>query len=300
MRTRGARVNGKLVPLSHELKSGDQVEIMTSEHARPTNNWLDYANTARARAKIKASLKEEKKDIAEDGRVTLTRKLKSQKIQLNEKSINELVSYFKLNTSLDLFYRVGIGTIDNKMIKEFATQRSNALMSFIKSKIRKPNNPESVNKDEVTNQYDDLVFGSEEQKLDYSMSQCCNPIPGDPVFGFTTINEGIKVHKNNCPNAIDLRSKYAYRIIQAKWVDSGAQGHTVEINLTGIDTLGLVNQVTKEISDHMHVNIKGLNFTTNSGIFIGSISVVVQTKTHLNKLIQNLEKINGIDKVTRV
>jgi len=173
MRTRGARVNGKLVPLSHELKSGDQVEIMTSEHARPTNNWLDYANTARARAKIKASLKEEKKDIAEDGRVTLTRKLKSQKIQLNEKSINELVSYFKLNTSLDLFYRVGIGTIDNKMIKEFATQRSNALMSFIKSKIRKPNNPESVNKDEVTNQYDDLVFGSEEQKLDYSMSQCC-------------------------------------------------------------------------------------------------------------------------------
>ncbi len=300
LRTRGARVNGKLVPLSQELKSGDQVEIMTSEHARPTNNWLDYATTARARTKIKSSLKEEKKTIAEDGKATLARKLKSQKIQLNEKSINELVSYFKLNTSLDLFYRVGIGTIDNKMIKEFALQRSNVFMSFIKNKIRKPTNTENINRDEITNKYDDLVFGIGEQKLDYSMSQCCNAIPGDTVFGFTTINEGIKVHKNNCPNAIDLQSKYAYRIIQAKWIDSSAQGHTVEIKLTGIDNLGLVNQVTKEISDHMHVNIKGISFTTNGGIFKGNITVVVQTKTHLDKLMENLKKINGIDKVTRV
>lgn len=300
MRTRGARVNGKLVPLSQELNSGDQVEIMTSEHARPTNNWLDYATTARARSKIKSSLKEEKKTIAADGKATLTRKLKSQKIQLNEKSINELVSYFKLNTSLDLFYRVGIGTIDNKMIKEFAAQRSNVFMSFIKNKIRKPTTTENINRDEITNKYDDLVFGVDEQKLDYSMSQCCNPIPGDPVFGFTTINEGIKVHKNNCPNAIDLRSKYAYRIIKAKWIDSSSQGHTVEIKLTGIDNLGLVNKVTKEISDHMHVNIKGISFTTNGGIFIGNITVVVQTKTHLDKLMQNLKKINGIDKVTRL
>ena len=300
MRTRGARVNGKLVPLSQELKSGDQVEIMTSEHARPTNNWLDYATTARARSKIKSSLKEEKKTIADDGKATLARKLKSQKIQLNEKSINELVSYFKLNTSLDLFYRVGIGTIDNKMIKEFAAQRSNVFMSFIKNKIRKPSPSENISKEEITNKYDALVFGVEEQKLDFSMSQCCNPIPGDPVFGFTTINEGIKVHKNNCPNAIDLRSKYAYRIIQAKWIDSSAQGHTVEIKLTGIDNLGLVNLVTKVISDHMEVNIKGISFTTNGGIFKGNITVVVQTKTHLDKLINNLKKINGIDKVTRV
>jgi GTP pyrophosphokinase len=300
MRTRGARVNGKLVPLSQELKSGDQVEIMTSEHARPTNNWLDYATTARARAKIKSSLKEEKKTIASDGKVTLSRKLKSQKIPLNEKTINELVSFFKLKTSLDLFYRVGIGTIDNKMIKEFAAQRSNAFMSFIKNKIRKPTSPENIDRDEITNKYDDLVFGTDEQKLDFTLAKCCTPIPGDPVFGFTTINDGIKVHKNNCPNAIDLRSKYAYRVITAKWIDSSAQGHTVEIRLTGIDNLGLVNLVTQEISNHMHVNIKGINFTTNGGIFNGNITVVVQSKTHLNKLMDNLKKINGIDKVTRV
>ncbi|WP_299765424.1 bifunctional (p)ppGpp synthetase/guanosine-3',5'-bis(diphosphate) 3'-pyrophosphohydrolase [uncultured Dokdonia sp.] len=300
LHTRGARVNGKLVPLSQELKSGDQVEIITSEQAKPTNNWLDYATTARARAKIKSSLKDEKKETAADGKVILSRKLKSQKIQLNEKTINELVSYFKLNTSLDLFYRVGIGTIDNKMIKEFAAQRSNAFVSFFKNKIRKPTTVENVDRDEITNKYDDLVFGVDEQKLDYKFSNCCNPIPGDPVFGFTTINEGIKVHKNNCPNAISLRSKYAYRVIPAKWIDSSAQGHKVDIRLTGIDNLGLVNQVTKEISDHMHVNIKSISFTTNGGIFNGNITVIVQNKEHLKKLMDNLKKINGIDKVTRL
>lgn len=300
MHTRGARVNGKLVPLSQELKSGDQVDIITSDHAKPTSNWLDYATTARARSKIKSSLKDEKKELAEEGKIVLSRKLKSQKIQLNEKTVNELVSYFKLSTSLDLFYRIGIGSIDNKMIKEFAAQRSNVFMSFIKNKMRKPNVLDDVDKDEITQKYDSLVFGKEYQKLDYTLAQCCNPIPGDSVFGFTTINEGIKVHKNNCPNAIELRSKYAYRILPAKWIDSSAIDYRAEIKLTGIDNLGLVNEVTKEISDHMHVNIKGINFTTNDGIFTGHITVVVQNQGLLKKLIDNLKKINGIDKVTRL
>ncbi|WP_035333989.1 RelA/SpoT family protein [Dokdonia sp. PRO95] len=300
LHTRGARVNGRLVPLSHELKSGDQVEIITSESAHPTNNWLDYATTARARAKIKSSLKDEKKELADDGKAILNRKLKSQKIPLNEKTINELVSYFKLNTSLDLFYRVGNGTIDNKMIKEFAAQRSNALMSFIKSKIRKPNSPPDVNKDEITNNYDSLVFGPEDQKLDYSFAKCCSPIPGDPVFGFTTINDGIKVHKNNCPNAISMRSNYAYRIIKAKWVDSSDTGYQTDIILTGIDNLGLVNTVTAEISKHQHVEIKGINFTTQGGVFKGKITVLVRNNELLKTLIENLKKIDGIDQVTRV
>ncbi len=300
LHTRGARVNGKLVPLSQELKSGDQVEIITSESAHPTNNWLDYATTARARAKIKSSLKDEKKELADDGKVTLARKLKSQKIPLNERTVNELVSYFKLNTSLDLFYRVGNGTIDNKMIKEFAASRSNALMTFIKSKIRKGTTPKDVDRDEITNTYDSLVFGPDEQKLDYSFAKCCTPIPGDAVFGFTTINDGIKVHKNNCPNAISMRSNYAYRVIKAKWVDSTDTGYQTELILTGIDKLGLVNTLTAEISNHMHVDIKSLNFTTNGGIFKGQIIVVVQNNGLLKTLIENLKKIEGIDQVTRV
>lgn len=300
LHTRGSRVNGKLVPLSHELKSGDQVEIITSPSAHPTNNWLDYATTARARAKIKSSLKDEKKELADEGKVILSRKLKSQKIPLNEKTVNELVSYFKLGTSLDLFYRVGNGTVDNKMIKDFAAQRSNALMTFIKSKIRKPATPQDVERDEITNTYDSLVFGPDEQKLDYSFAKCCNPIPGDAVFGFTTINDGIKVHKNNCPNAISMRSNYAYRILKAKWVDSSDTGYQTDILLTGIDNLGLVNSVTAEISNHLHVDIKGLNFTTNGGVFKGRITVVVQNNALLKTLIENLKKIDGIDQVTRV
>ena len=300
MKTRGAKVNGKLVPLSHELQSGDQVDILTSESAKPNSNWLDYATTARARSKIKSSLKEEKKVIAEDGKEILRRKLKQLKIALNEKSVNELVTYFKLKTSLDLFYRIGIGSIDNKMLKEFAASRSNAFMTYIKSKIRKPSTQPDIDKDEITSKYDMLVFGKEEEKLDYKLSNCCNPIPGDNVFGFLTINDGIKVHKKNCPNALSLQSNYAYRIMAAKWIDSTQQEFTAVIKMTGIDNLGLVNEVTKLISDSMHVNIKNISFDTDHGIFSGKITVVVKNNNLVKTLMDRIKKINGIEKVHRV
>lgn len=302
MKTRGAKVNGKLVPLSHPLQSGDQVDILTSDSAKPNANWLDYATTARARSKIKSSLKEEKKTIAEDGKEILRRKLKQLKITLNEKSVNELVSYYKLKTSLDLFYRVGVGSIDNTMLKEFASSRSNALVSFIKDKIRRKNTvtKEEIDKDEITSKYDMLVFGKEEEHLNYKLSNCCNPIPGDPVFGFLTINEGIKVHKKNCPNALSLQSNYAYRIMAAKWIDSSQQEFTAIIQMTGLDNLGLVNEVTKVISDNMHVNIKNISFDTDDGIFSGKITVVVKNNNLVKKLMDKLKKINGIEKVRRV
>nr|WP_321231065.1 RelA/SpoT family protein [uncultured Psychroserpens sp.] len=300
MKTRGAKVNGKLVPLSHELSSGDQVEILTSEHIKPNRNWLDYATTARALSKIKSALKADKKDLAEDGKEILRRKLKQLKIALDEKSINEMVTHFKLKTSLDLFYRVGIGTIDNAMLKDYASSRSNMFMSYIKNKIRKPSVAPDIDKDEITAKYDQIVFGKEEEKLDYKLSTCCNPIPGDPVFGFLTINEGIKVHKKNCPNALSMQSNYAYRVMIAKWIDSSQQEFATQIKLSGIDNLGLVNNITQVISSNMHVNMKSISFETDDGIFSGKINVVVPNSTMLKKLIDNLKKINGIDKVTRV
>lgn len=299
LRTRGARVNGKLVPLSHTLNSGDQVDIITSENQKPTKNWLDYATTARARSKIKSALKDDQKDMADEGKVILVRKLKSQKIKLDENTVNEMVTYFKMKTSQDLFYRVGIGSIDNKLIKEYASSRSNALYNFFKSKMRKAPDNSELHKEEVTQKYDELVFGKEQTQLDYTLSQCCNPIPGDSVFGFTTVSEGIKVHKNNCPNAISLQSKYAYRIISAKWIDSSQKEHRGDITLTGIDRMGLVQEITKLISENMHVNIRNISFTSDDGIFIGNITVVVPNINILTKLMQNLNKINGIDKVTR-
>ena len=300
MRTRGAKVNGKLVPLNTTLKSGDQVEIITSDKAKPNQNWLDYATTARARSKIRSSLREEQKQIAQEGKETLRRKLKSQKINLNEDSINKMVVHFKLKTSLDLFYRIGTGAINNQMIKDFASSYNNAFISFFKNKIRRKPIPEDIDKAEITSKYDMLVFGKEEEKLNYTLSKCCNPIPGDEVFGFVSVTEGIKVHKKNCPNAISLQSNYAYRIIGAKWIDSTQEEFTSEIKLTGIDNLGLMNEITEIISDNMHVNMRNLNFSTDGGTFSGKITVVVKNNAILKKLINNLKQINGIEKVSRV
>jgi len=300
LHTRGAKVNGKLVPLSQELKSGDQVEIITSDKAKPSANWINYVVTGRARSKIKSSLKEEQKQIAAEGKVVLARKLKSLKITLDEKTINQLVNYFKLKTSLDLFYRVGAGIIENQMLKDFAAARSNAFVSFFKNRIRKPSAAEDINKDEITVKYDQLVFGKEQEKLEYKMANCCNPIPGDDVFGFVTVNDGIKVHKQNCPNALQLQSNYNYRIMQAKWIDSTQQEFKVNLVISGIDAMGLVNNLTKVISNNLNIDMKSVHFDTEGGTFTGKITVVVKSKKILDNLVKNIKKINGIDKVTRV
>ncbi|MCZ6594416.1 MAG: RelA/SpoT family protein [Bacteroidetes bacterium] len=300
LHTRGTKVNGKLVPLSHELKSGDQVEIITSEKSIPSANWLNFVVTGRARSKIKSSLKAEQKQIAADGKIVLARKLRSLKITLDERTINQLVGYFKIKTSLDLFYRIGAGIITNPMLKDYAAARSNKFVSFFKNRIRKPSFPKEINKDEITFKYDQLVFGKEEEKLDYKISSCCNPIPGDDVFGFVTVNEGLRVHKQNCPNALQLQSHYNYRIIPAKWIDSTQQEFKANLIITGIDAIGLVSNVTKVISNNLHIDMKTVHFDSDDGIFTGKITVIVKNKSILDNLVKNIKKINGIDKVTRV
>ena len=299
LKTRGAKVNGKLVPLSFELSSGDQVEIITSEKTKPTANWLNYAVTGRAISKIKSSLKEEQKQIAEEGKIVLQRKLRSQKIAFNEKTVNDLVRHFKLKTSLDLFYRVGAGIIDNTMLKSFAASRSNALVNFFKNRIRRPQNKEELNKEELTVKFDQLVFGKDEEKLEYKTSPCCNPIAGDDVFGFLTINDGIKVHKTNCPNAIQMQSNYNYRVLKAKWIDSSQREFQATLKISGIDTFGMVNSVTKVVSNNLHIDMKSVHFDTHDGTFSGTIVVKVKNKSILNNLMKNIKKINGIDKVSR-
>jgi guanosine-3',5'-bis(diphosphate) 3'-pyrophosphohydrolase len=302
IKTRGTRVNGKLVPLNYELKNGDQVEIITSANQKPTMNWLDYVTTSRAKNKIRNVLNENTKKIAEDGKEVLTRKLKHLKVTLNESVVNDLVNFFKLKTSLDLFYRVGVGSIENQQLKDFAAQRSNTLMNFFKSKIKRTEQTADVDihKQVLNSNYDMLVFGKAQDKLDYKLSACCNPIPGDPVFGFVTINEGIKVHKRDCPNAISMQSNYAYRIMQAKWIDSSQQEFKAILNITGMDTLGLTNELTKVISNNMHVNIQSIALNGEAGLFKGQVVVIVQNITILKKLIDNIKKIDGVDKVTRI
>jgi len=300
MKTRGARVNSKLVPLSRVLKSGDQVEIITSENAKPTANWVDFVKTSRAKSKIKSSLNEEKKRIALDGKEILRRKLKQLKISMDQKTEGYILRYFKLNTSQDLYYRVGLGTIDNQKLKAFANDYNNSFLNFFKKRLRSFS--ESSKKETLpsfTPNYDKLLFGKERETLSYTLASCCNPIPGDDVFGFITVNEGIKVHKMDCPNAISLNANYAYRVIEAKWVDSSADEFSAQLYLSGIDNLGLVNDVTQLISNTMNVNMLSISFEAEGGVFKGKINVSVKNLTILNKLVAHLEKLQGIEKVTR-
>ncbi len=302
VKTRGTKVNGKLVPLNHVLNSGDQVEIITSPNQKPTSQWLDYVTTSRAKNKIKNVLNENTKKIAEEGKELLERKLRHLKITLNENTVNELVNFFKLQTSLDLFYRAGIGTIENQQLKDYAAKKHNTLVNFFKKTIKRTPTAasEQVLKNELSKKFDMLVFGAEQNKLDYKLSSCCNPIPGDEVFGFVTINEGIKVHKKDCPNAISMQSNYAYRIIQAKWIDSSQEEFKAVLKITGMDTLGLTNELTKVISNQMSVNIQSISLSSEAGIFNGQVTVVVQNNTILKKLIDNIKKVDGIDKIIRV
>ncbi len=302
MHCRGAKVNGKLVHFSYELQSGDQVEIITSNSQKPKLAWLEIVKTARAKSRIKSILKEEQKIVAKEGKEVLSRKLRHLKIPLNETTINELVNFFKLKTSFDLFYRIGNGSIENQQLKKYAAKRSSAIVNFFKTKMRRGTKNPQINtvNEEVNTNFDMLVFGSDEEKLNYKFSKCCSPIPGDKVFGFITINEGIKVHKNDCPNSVSMQSQYAYRIISAKWIDSSQYGFKVTLRLTGIDDLGLVSKVTKIISNNLNVNIKKLNISGEEGFFEGKITVDVKNNKQLSNLIKQMKKIEGIEKVDRI
>ena len=299
IKTRGVRVNDRLVPLSKILKSGDQIEVITSDYVKPSSNWLDFVVTSRARSIIKSSINEEKKTHAEEGKEILRRKLKPLKINLNDKTIQQMLYYFKFENSQDLFYRVGIGTLDNKKLKEFANAYHNTLLNFFKRRVRKSKTQLLNEEDKITEKFDELVFGKEKEPLAHSFASCCRPIPGDAVFGFITVNEGIKVHHKECPNALSLQSNFAYRVIPAKWVDSSAEQYNAVLKLSGIDKKGLVNEVTRMISNNTSVNINKINFDTEDSFFTGLIHVSVPNKITLNKLVNTLSKVNGIDKIVR-
>ena len=297
LKTRGAKVNNKLVPLNYVLKSGETVEIITAENVKPTKNWLNYATTAKARSKIKNALKEETKTVAAEGKEILVRKLKQLKITLNEEVMNEMVSYFKTKTSLDIYYQAGTGEINNQMLKDFVSHRTSFFGLFKNKAVKKPTD-EPVYSPNV--HYDSIVFGKEEESLDYTFSKCCNPIPGDPIFGFVTINEGVKVHKKTCPNAISMQSNYAYRIIQAKWVKSDERDFKVSLKISGIDRDGLISDISKVILDSKFVKLTNINIDTEGNVFSGKVSISINNNATLKKLIQDIKNIKGVDKVNRL
>ncbi|SOD11247.1 RelA/SpoT family protein [Pedobacter xixiisoli] len=294
----GAKVNHKLVPLSYKLQNGDQVEIITSSKQTPKEDWLNIVMTAKAKSKIKSSLKEEKRKIAEEGKELLERKLKSLKITYNTDNLNKLSYFFKLQSTQDLFIAVATGKIELKDLREYVASekeienRGNEKVNDnerIDALLKKVKGPES----------DVLLIGEDLQKIDYTLAACCNPIPGDDVFGFVTVNEGIKIHRTNCPNAAQLMANYGYRVVKAKWNRQQELSFLTGLRIVGIDDVGLINNLTKVISNDFNVNIRSITIDTNDGIFDGNIKVFVNDKDHLDNLIKNLLEVKGVTGVTR-
>jgi len=290
----GVKVNGKLVPLSHILSSGDQVEIITSKKQSPRKDWLRFVATSQARSKIKSALKKEEKIIAELGKELAERKLRHLRIKLNRNTEDELIKHFKSSSSQELYFQFGNGQISNPEIKEFVNLKNAGWYQNIKNRIYKTRFVSKENKENKI-----IVFNDDDEILDYKIAGCCNAIPGDNIFGFLSIVDGLKVHREDCPNAIELRANYAYRIMKARWTLKENIDFTANLKINGIDSVGLVNKVTQIISKQLNVDIKSININTNDGVFEGDITLKVHNDTFLNEITKKLEKIEGIVNISR-
>ncbi|MES2808253.1 MAG: bifunctional (p)ppGpp synthetase/guanosine-3',5'-bis(diphosphate) 3'-pyrophosphohydrolase [Bacteroidota bacterium] len=293
----GAKVNHKLVPLSYKLQNGDQVEIITSSKQVPKEDWLSFVVTAKAKAKIKSALKEEKRKIAEDGKEILERKMKSLKITYNSENIHKLSYYFKLGSTQDLFFNIARGIIDMKDLKEY--QLSEKVVENKPQERIENEQLQGLLRNIKAKDSDMLLIGDDMQKIDYKLSNCCNPIPGDDVFGFVTVGDGIKIHRTNCPNAAKLMANYGYRVVKARWTNQQELAFLTGLRITGIDDVGLINKLTTVISHDFKVNMRSITVDSDNGIFEGSIMVYVNDTQHLENLIKRLKTVNGVTAVTR-
>ena len=295
----GAKINYKLLPINHELKTGDQVEILTSRKQKPNEGWLSSVITSKARTKIKDGLKEQKRVDALDGKEILQRKLKQLKLELNSEILDKLLTYFNIKTALDLYYLIGKGKIESKEIKKIK-----GLLVSSSKKIRPPkiSDARSLEKQikKVTGQERDiLLIGEDMDIVDYTLAPCCNPIPGDDVFGFVTSQEGIKIHRDTCPNAVELLSKHTQRVIKAKWASIAEVSFLTGLKIRGSDRVGVINDVTRIISSDLKVNMKSVTIASDEGIFEGEIQVYVNDTVQLDILKKKIESIEGVEQVKR-
>ena len=293
----GGKVNNRLVPLSYQLQSGDQVEIITSSKQKPNEEWLRFVATARAKQKIKSSLKEERKVIASDGKEILERKFKQHNIRFVGDNITVLEKYYKIPGAMELYFQIAKGKIDLTKLREI-DNKAGILHLNKKSAVRKSRKAGNVISQAIQKS-DTIIIGEDFKDIDYKMANCCNPIPGDDVFGFITISEGIKVHRYSCPNAEHLMSKMAYRCIKARWKGAELKENIASIMVQGIDLLGIVNRITEIISNQHNVNMKSISFETQDGIFEGNMKVMVYDTEHLNQLMRKFEQVEGVQRVVR-
>jgi GTP pyrophosphokinase len=291
-------VNHKLVPISHKLRSGDQIEIITSNKQRPSEDWLNFVVTAKARNKIKDALKEEKRKVAEDGKYTLQRKLEGLGASYNPHNIEVVTNFYKLQSSLDLFYRIATKALDLKELKDFQVLGD-------KLEPPKPVKIEDLKPDHdytrVIPKKDTelIIFGESSDRIMYTLANCCKPIPGDDVFGFVSTGKGLIIHRTNCPNATRLLSQFGHRVVKTKWAKNKEISFLTGINIIGLDDVGVINKITNLISGELKINIAALTIEANEGVFRGNIKLFVHDKDELEKLFDRLKQLPGIHSVER-
>ena len=294
----GAKVNHKLVPISYKLRSGDQIEIITSAKQKPNTEWLNFVVTSKAKTKIKDTLKEEKRTIAEDGKYIVQRKLEGIHAVMNQANLEELASFYKLNSSLDLLYEVAIKKIDLKEIKDF-TVHGDKLIAPKPIKIPEEKHHEIPHRHTGKKDAELIIFGESSDKIMYTLANCCKPIPGDDVFGFISTGEGLKIHRTTCPNATRLMANYGHRVVKTKWAKNKEISFLTGLKIIGLDDVGVIHKITNLISGEMKVNISAMTIEAKDGIFEGNVKVFVHDKEELDDLVDELLKLPGIERVDR-
>ncbi|MBN9485168.1 MAG: RelA/SpoT family protein [Bacteroidetes bacterium 43-93] len=298
----GAKVNYRLVPLSHEIKSGDQVEIITSSKQKPSEDWLSFVTTAKAKSRIKYYLKEEKRKIAEDGKGMLQRKLEHMKVPLSAHNVNELCAHFKKPSPLDLYYAVAVGSIDLKDLKAFTVTGDKLVQppKEVKLETKHLVSDEDLMKQKPAKGAELIIFGESSDKILYKLAQCCQPIPGDDVFGFVTSGEGLKIHRTDCPNAAQLLANYGHRVVKTKWAKNKEISFLSGVRIIGLDDVGVIQKITNVISGELKMNMRSLSIDSHDGVFEGTIMVYVHDREELDRLCQRLGNLEGINTVERL
>ena len=298
MKCLGAKINGKLVPISYKLQNGDQVDILSSQNQKPKSDWLEFVVTSKAKSKIKSYLNSQKNQIVEEGKEILQRKLRHAKINFNDEEVNKLQKFFNLKSSQELFLKFQTNELDASSLRKYIESKN--VFNNLLSRFRKSPTKNQHYEEPKEQNLDMIVFGKDEERLNYTYAKCCTVIPGDKIFGFITISDGIKVHSDNCPNAINLRAQYDYRVIPAKWVNAESFKNRVKIEIEGLDRMGMINDITTVISGAMGMDMKSMSIESNDGIFTGNINLEVKNKGQLEETFKKLKDINGVSRVRRL
>ena len=292
----GAKVNHKLVPISQVLRSGDQIEIITSNKQKPNEDWLNFVVTAKSKNAIKDVVKDEKRKVAEDGKHIAEKKFSAIGASLTPYNIEVLVDFYKVPSPLDLFYRIALKEIDLKELSEFEVRADKLEPKRVKQEeVSMMGAP----KNEPKKDTELVIFGERSDRIVYTLANCCKPIPGDDVFGFVSSGKGLIIHRTTCPNATKLLSSFGHRVVKTKWAKNKEISFLTGLNITGLDDVGVIHKITNLISGELKINISAITVEAKEGIFQGNIRLYVHDKEELDELIGELKQLPGIQSVDR-